>query len=88
MNILIISKSDIHGGGAIAAYRLMSALKSEGENVRMAVINKKSGNPDVIEVGKEFINQCNFYRERGDIFLYNQLSRKNLFDISIANTGT
>jgi glycosyltransferase involved in cell wall biosynthesis len=28
-----------------------------------------------------------FYRERGVIFLHNGLSRKNLFDVSIANTG-
>lgn len=87
MNILIISKSDIHGGAAIAAYRLMNALKSEGENVKMAVIDKRSDNPDVIQVGNKYSNQWNFYRERGEIFLYNRLSRENLFDISIANRG-
>lgn len=87
MNILIISKSDIQGGAAIAAYRLMSALKSEGENVKMAVIDKRSNNPDVIQVGSKFNNQWNFYKERGDIFLHNRLSKEYLFDVSIANSG-
>lgn len=87
MNILIISKSDIQGGAAIAAYRLMSALKSEGENIKMAVIDKKSDNHDVIQVGSKFNSQWNFYKERGDIFLHNHLSKEYLFDVSIANSG-
>lgn len=87
MNVLIISKSDIHGGAAIAAYRLMNALKSDGENVKMAVFDKKSNNPDVIQVGNKLNNQRNFYFERGTIFIHNKLNRENLFAISIANTG-
>ena len=44
MNILIVSTSDNRGGAAIAAYRLMNALKSEGVNIKMAVIDKRSNN--------------------------------------------
>lgn len=87
MNVLIISKSDIHGGAAIASYRLMNALRSEGENARMLVSEKRSDNPNVIQVGRKFNNKWNFYRERGEIFLHNRLSREYLFDVSIANTG-
>ena len=87
MNILIISTSDTGGGAAIAAFRLMSALKSEGENVKMVVREKRSDNPDVIPVGNRYKNRWNFYHERGMIFLHNRLSRGNLFDISIANRG-
>lgn len=87
MNILIISKSDMHGGAAIAAYRLMNALKSEGEHVSMIVCDKKSNNPDVTKVGNKINNQWNFCRERGVIFLKNRLSKENLFDVSVANTG-
>ena len=87
-NILIISTSDTGGGAAIAAYRLMSALNSEGENVKMVVREKLSDNPDVIPVGNRYKNRWNFYHERGVIFLHNRLSRDNLFDISMANTGT
>lgn len=87
MNILMISKSDVHGGAAIAAYRLMYALNSEGENAKMLVCDKRSDNLKVIQGGSKLNNRWNFYLERGEIFLYNHLSRKFLFDISIANTG-
>lgn len=87
MNILIISTTDTGGGAAIAAYRLMNALKSEGENVKMVVCEKLSDNTDVIPVGNRYKNRWNFYHERGMIFLHNRFSRDNLFDISIANTG-
>ena len=33
------------------------------------------------------MNRLHFYRERGSIFLHNRLSRENLFDVSIANSG-
>ena len=87
MNILIISTSDLRGGAAIAAYRLMNALKAEGENVKMAVSEKLSDSSDVFVVGSKRKNRYNFYKERATIFLNNRLSRKNLFDVSIANTG-
>lgn len=87
MNVLIISTSDILGGAAIAANRLMSALQNSGVNVKMLVRDKRSDNENVIKVGGFVQNRWNFYRERGDIFLHNRLSRENLFDISIANTG-
>ncbi|MBK5194964.1 MAG: glycosyltransferase, partial [Proteiniphilum sp.] len=87
MNILIISTSDIHGGAAIASSRLMNALLSRGEKVKMLVRDKRSDHPDVISIGNKQQNRLNFYRERAIIFLHNRLSKKNLFDISIANSG-
>jgi len=87
MNILLISTSDLHGGAAIAAFRLMNALQAEGMNVNMLVRDKRSSNSKVIEVGSKTINEWNFLWERGKIFMANRFSRKNLFDISIANTG-
>lgn len=87
MNVLIISTSDLQGGAAVAACRLMHALRSEGVNVKMVVRNKRSADGQVLLPGKECQNKWNFYWERGKIFLQNRLSRKNLFDVSIANTG-
>ena len=77
MNILIVSTSDNRGGAAIAAYRLMNALKSEGVNIKMAVIDKRSNNSDVIQVGNKLNNRYNFYRERGEIFLINRPSNNS-----------
>src|SRR5690554_2871871 len=88
MNILIISTSDIHGGAAIASFRLMNALLSRGEKVQMLVRDKRSDHPGVITTGNRLQHSLNFYRERVAIFLHNRLSRKYLFDISIANSGT
>lgn len=88
MQVLIISTSDIHGGAAIAAYRLMNALNAHsGAEAKMMVRDKRSNNKNVIQVGCKFQNKWNFYKERGMIFLKNRFSRENLFDVSIANTG-
>jgi glycosyltransferase involved in cell wall biosynthesis len=87
MNILIISTSDLHGGAAIASYRLLNALHTQGISAKMLVRDKFSNNPFVIKIGNSFQNKWNFYRERGEIFLRNHLSKKYLFDVSIANTG-
>lgn len=87
MKILIINTSDTYGGAAVAAYRLMNALQAEGEQVKMLVRDKYAEHPDVISVGNKIQNNLNFYWERGTIFLHNRLSRKNLFDVSLANSG-
>ena len=87
MNVLIINTSDINGGAAIAAYRLLNALKYSDVNVKMMVREKLSNDSDVLNIGNNLINKFNFYHERGEIFLYNGLSRKNLFEVSTAKKG-
>jgi len=87
MNILIVNTSDIHGGAAIAAFRLMNALLREGENVKMLVRDKQSDHTAVIAAGSKLQNRLNFYLERGVIFLRNGFTKQHLFDISIANRG-
>jgi len=87
MKILIVNTSDIHGGAAIAAFRLMNALNANGESAKMLVRDKFSDNENVIQVGGKLKNKFNFYLERGQIYLKNRFSRENLFDVSIANTG-
>ena len=87
MNVLIISTSDINGGAAIAAFRLMNALRGRGLEVVMLVRDKRSGNERIIQAGSKIQNSLYFYGERGQIFLQNRLSREDLFDVSIASTG-
>lgn len=87
MKILIVNTSDIHGGAAIAAYRLMNALLREGEHVKMLVRDKQTDHTGVIPAGGKLQNKINFYLERGVIFLRNRFTKRHLFDISIANTG-
>lgn len=87
MKVLIVSTYDLNGGAAIAAYRLRHALNANGVSAEMLVCNKQSDNPLVHQVGNKTPNRLNFYRERAHIFSANRFSKKNLFDVSIANTG-
>lgn len=87
MRVLIVSTHDQQGGAAIAAYRLLVALNKNGVAANMLTIDKKSDNTNVIEVGNSLLNRGRFVAERGAIFIQNRFSKKNLFDISIANTG-
>lgn len=87
MKTLIISTSDMQGGAAIAALRLLDALRYTGCEAAMAVHNKLGTDPSVFSAGSKPGSTLRFYFERGVIFLYNRLSRENLFDISIANKG-
>ena len=87
MNVLMVCTSDMNGGAAIAASRLMHALQKTDTNIKMLVRDKRSDDFNVIQVGSNQSNKWNFYWERGIIFLKNKLSKKHLFDVSIANTG-
>ncbi len=87
MNILIVNTSDMYGGAAIAAFRLMNALLREGEHVKMLVRDKQADHTGVIAAGSKLENRFNFYLERGVIFLRNGFTKQYLFDISIANRG-
>lgn len=87
MKILIISKSDLRGGAAIAAYRLMQALNTTDVSAKMMVMEKMSDDDNVIQVGGAVKSKFGFYSERASIFVKNKFSRNNLFDVSIASKG-
>ena len=75
MKIVILKTSGTFGGAAVAAGRLGKALKQAGIQV------------DKLVRDDTWLNRFRFYWERLIIFLFNHLSRKNLFTVSIANTG-
>ena len=87
MKVLIVSTHEKLGGAAIAAHRLMEALNNNGGDAKMLVLNKQSNSPSVLRVGNKLMNRARFVMERLTIFIKNGFSKKNLFDISIANTG-
>ena len=51
MRVLLVSTSDMAGGGAIAAYRLMEALNNNGVKAKMLVRDKLSSSVTVAQVG-------------------------------------
>jgi glycosyltransferase involved in cell wall biosynthesis len=91
MRILLLNTSEQTGGAAVAANRLLSALRKEGVEAFMMVRDKKTSNPYVIAINtsrvKRAVNYLRFLWERLVIFLCNKCSRKTLFQVSIANTG-
>lgn len=87
MRVLIINTSEKTGGAAIAARRLMESLHTAGTEVKMLVLHKESQSELVIPVGKNWQKKCTFLFERLVIWTNNLFSRKNLFTVSIANTG-
>jgi glycosyltransferase involved in cell wall biosynthesis len=92
MKILILSTFERIGGAAVAANRLMHALNKSGQDAKMLVRDKQTDDTNVVSINtnwwKKKINFVRFAYERWVIFLNNRFSRKNLFAVSIANTGT
>lgn len=91
MKIVILSTFERTGGAAIAANRLMQALRMTGIDVKMIVRDKQTEDAQVVAVNNTFIGQIikqiRFLAERLSILFYKRCKRENLFKISIANTG-
>ena len=87
MRVLIINTSERMGGAAIAANRLMESLNGTGIDTGMLVLHKMSHSDKVHTVGKSWQRKFTFIWERLIIWTNNLFSRKNLFRVSIANTG-
>jgi glycosyltransferase involved in cell wall biosynthesis len=88
MRVLIVNTSERIGGAAIAANRLMEALKKNGVKAKMLVRDKQTDHITVLSMGNSLAQPLKFLWERFCIFVYNRFSRRNLFQIDIANTGT
>ena len=89
MKILLVNTSSATGGAAVATRRLMNALEKSGAEVKMLVRDKDDEEDDkVIALSPSWKLKWNFLWERFVIWVHNKLSRKNLFAVDIANTGT
>ncbi len=87
MRVLIINTSERIGGAAIAASRLMEALKNNGIKAKMLVRDKQTDQMTVIELKKSCLNIWKFIWERIVIWKANHFKRHELFSVDIANTG-
>lgn len=92
MKLLFLNTSERNGGAAVAANRLMHALQNANVEVKMLVRDKTTNDPSVVSLNDSFVKRkINFIRfvwERLVIFICNHFNRKDLFKVSIANTGT
>ena len=87
MRVLIVSTSELKGGAAVAAHRLTEALINNGVKARMLVMEKQSDDVYVSDCHHWLLDEWHFLWERVVIWAANGFSRRNLFKVSIANTG-
>lgn len=88
MRILLVNTSELTGGAAIAAHRLMDALNNKGVETHMLVSRKESDHKMVVALKNPRFHRANFLMERIKIWVANRLSRRNLFAVDIASNGT
>lgn len=88
MRVLIVNTSERIGGAAIAANRLMDALRNNGIQAKMLVRDKQTKNVTVIGLNKSLWKIWQFIWERILVWKANHFRKHNLFAVDIANTGT
>ena len=91
MKILILNTAEHTGGAAVAANRLLRALLRQGVSALMLVRDRATDDPAVVSLdrgaARRWLNFLYFVWERLVIYLCNRLSKRNLFQVSIANAG-
>lgn len=88
MRVLIVNTAERTGGAAIAANRLLHALNRNGVEAQMLVRDRKTDDNAVASIPQSWRLKTNFLWERGVIWLNNNLSKKGIFQVDIANAGT
>ena len=88
MKVLIINTSERTGGAAVAANRLTKALINNGVKAKMLVRDKETDTLTVVGLPKSPLLHWHFLWERFVIFCRLHFSRKHLFEIDIANSGS
>lgn len=87
MKVVIVNKSDSTGGAAVVSRRLMEALRAEGVDARMLVVEKLTDSPFVELAAPKWRSMIPFLAERLRIFTGNGFSRRTLFRIDTGSDG-
>lgn len=88
MRVLIVNTSERTGGAAVAANRLMHALINHGVKAKMLVRDKDTDSLTVAPLPQSPALRRNFLWERLTVYCRLYFSKKNLFEVDIANAGT
>lgn len=90
MRVLLLNTSDHAGGAAIAALRLLRALRKGGVEAELLCRDRCLTAPEegVEALGCHALRKWPFLLERAGIFAANGLSRKGLFAVDTALFGT
>lgn len=87
LKVVLINHSDTLGGASVVTYRLMNALRDAGVDARMVVFRKSTNDEFVSELCSRSNRVKLFLKEQIDIFLNNGFSRRDMFKVSVAETG-
>ncbi len=91
MKILMINTSDHAGGAAIAAMRLLRALRKQGVEAKLlcrdSSLAEADRSNDVVYLKRSWLTKLRFLLERLEIFIRNGFSRKGLFSVDTARWG-
>ncbi len=87
MKVVIINKSDSIGGAAIVSRRLMEALRREGVDAGMLVVDRQTDSPCVHLASNLAAIRVPFLAERLKIFMANGFNRRDLFKVDTASDG-
>ena len=79
MKVLFLNTSEQTGGAAVAAGRIMRALREKGVEARMLVRDRSTSDPHVLSLTPSWRLRRNFLWERLVIWGANRFSRRNLF---------
>lgn len=85
--IVLVNHSDSAGGASVVSFRLMEAMRRLGADARMLVSSRTTADPGVDILGNGFSRRMKKLWERGVIFAGNGFNRRDLFKVSIADTG-
>ena len=88
MRVLIVNTSEKTGGAAVAANRLMEALKNNGVKAKMLVADKQPDQITVVPLPHKWLQRWHFLWERWAILCRLHFHRKHLFEIDTAAAGT
>ena len=88
MRVLIVNTSERTGGAAVAANRLMKALNNNGVKAKMLVRDKEDDSLTVVALPPSPLLRWHFLWERFVVFCRLRFSRKHLFEVDIANSGS
>ncbi len=87
MRILIVNTSEMTGGAAVAANRLVAALNNNGVKAKMLVRDKTTDSITVAGLNHKPLRMWHFLWERWCIFCRLHFSKSHLFELDIANSG-
>lgn len=85
MRILLINTTEKIGGPAVAASRLMEALKNNGIKAKLLVRDKQTEQITVVELPHNLRMVWKFVWERIVIWKANHFNKRHLFAVDIAN---